>query len=304
VSATVAIVLSNFNQAAYLRQSLSAICEQTRPADDVIVIDDGSTDNSVDVIKDFVARYPTIRWSSQGTSFQESIAFPPLVTADYPRVGAIGCSRRSCMAVLKSARRLCFSFAENADTAHVFNLADLPEFLPPAALQQRMRRAYLPMKRNAVVVRRSALLAMGDYPSDLELDADSFAYTVVALRYGACVVPETVALIQSHQESYSERGRRPNREVEVLRILDRLATPELREGRSGVAPATSPPGAFPCCDCNSSALVTGISSSRMRGGPWESSNADDARSHNARSNVVWLSPSCATRSGRPASVCA
>lgn len=256
MSASVAIVLSNFNHAAYLPDSLSGICGQTRPADDIVVIDDGSTDNSLDVINDFASRYLRIRLVSNpgNLGLQESIARAlPSITADYV-VWAASDDRllpqflEKSMAALERHPEagLCFSelsvlrgntgrierFAENPDIAHIFDLSDLPEVLTPAALEQRMRSAYLPMTSNSVVVRRAALLAVGGYAKELEWYADSFAYTVVALRYGACVVPETLALIRANPESYSERGRRGPREVEVLRnILDRLARQELRDIR-------------------------------------------------------------------------
>jgi glycosyltransferase domain-containing protein len=48
---TVSVLLCNYNDARYLPDSLSAICAQTRLPEEVIVIDDGSTDNSVEIIE-------------------------------------------------------------------------------------------------------------------------------------------------------------------------------------------------------------------------------------------------------------
>ena len=41
------VLLCNYNDARYLPDSLSAICTQTRLPEEVIVLDDGSTDNSL-----------------------------------------------------------------------------------------------------------------------------------------------------------------------------------------------------------------------------------------------------------------
>ena len=60
-SVTVSVLLCNYNDARYLPDSLSAICAQTRLPEEVVVIDDGSTDNSVEIIEDFGRRYPFIR---------------------------------------------------------------------------------------------------------------------------------------------------------------------------------------------------------------------------------------------------
>src|SRR5262249_3429752 len=59
-SITVSVLLCNYNDARYLSDSLSAICNQTRLPEEVIVLDDGSTDNSLDIIEGFARRYPFI----------------------------------------------------------------------------------------------------------------------------------------------------------------------------------------------------------------------------------------------------
>jgi glycosyltransferase involved in cell wall biosynthesis len=257
VKATVAIVLSNFNHGRYLQESLGAICGQTRAADEIIVIDDGSIDDSVEIIEQFAARYPAIRFlkNPRNLGLQASIALAlPRVSADY-LVWAASDDRllpaflEKSMALLErhADAGLCFSelsvlrgdsgrierFADVPGLAHIFGLSDLPEYLSPADLERRMLRAYLPMTSNSVVVRRSALLACGAYRRQLEWYADSFAYTVVALRHGACVVPETLALLRASPGSYSDRGRRDRRLERRLAvtILEQLAAPELRDVR-------------------------------------------------------------------------
>jgi GT2 family glycosyltransferase len=257
VKSTVAVVLSNFNHGRYLRESLGAICSQTRAADEIIVIDDGSIDDSVEIIEEFVARYPTIRFlkNASNVGLQASMARAlSIVSADY-LVWAAADDRllpeflERSMTVLERHpdAGLCFSelavlrgdsgrierWAEVPALAHIFDLAGLPEYLGPADLERRMRRAYLPMTSNSVIVRRAALLASGGYRTRLEWYADSFAYAVVALRHGACVVPQTLALLRANPESYSARGRREARLEQAMAqaVLDELAAADLRDVR-------------------------------------------------------------------------
>ena len=65
---TVSVLLCNYNDARYLPDSLSAICTQSRLPEEVIVLDDGSTDNSLEIIEDFGRRYPFIRILKNGTN--------------------------------------------------------------------------------------------------------------------------------------------------------------------------------------------------------------------------------------------
>jgi glycosyltransferase involved in cell wall biosynthesis len=54
------VVLPNFNHGRYLTRAMAAILGQSRPPDELIVIDDASTDNSRDVILSHQARYPAL----------------------------------------------------------------------------------------------------------------------------------------------------------------------------------------------------------------------------------------------------
>ena len=54
-------VLTNFNHGRYLSRSLGSILEQTRPPDEVIVIDDASTDDSIAIIDALLPGFPNAR---------------------------------------------------------------------------------------------------------------------------------------------------------------------------------------------------------------------------------------------------
>jgi glycosyltransferase involved in cell wall biosynthesis len=60
VPATLSVVLPNYNHARFVGRALTALLRQKRAADEIIVIDDGSTDDSVDVIDEFAADAPAI----------------------------------------------------------------------------------------------------------------------------------------------------------------------------------------------------------------------------------------------------
>jgi glycosyltransferase involved in cell wall biosynthesis len=54
------VVLPNFNHANYLPRAIDAIIGQSRPADELIIIDDASTDGSREVISLYQSRYPRL----------------------------------------------------------------------------------------------------------------------------------------------------------------------------------------------------------------------------------------------------
>ncbi len=280
---TVAVILSNHNHAQYLPESLRAICGQTREADEIIVIDDGSIDDSVEIIEEFARRDDRIRFLRNPTNVGLQVSIGrvlPLVRSDY-LVWAASDDRllptflERSMALLERYPQagLCFSelavlrpesgniqrFAIEPSVRHIFDLSDLPEYVTPAQLMRRMRQAYLPITSNSVVVRRDALLVMGGYPGELEWCSDSLAYMMIALRHGACVVPETLAVIRPSPTSYSSRGMRdvPRQRRVLGAILDLLGRPENRDVRR----------AFRACPSNFSpwqALMLRVQAGRPR----------------------------------------
>jgi len=58
---TLSVVLPNYNHAKFIGRALAALLGQERTADEIIVIDDGSTDDSVAVIERIAAGAPAIR---------------------------------------------------------------------------------------------------------------------------------------------------------------------------------------------------------------------------------------------------
>lgn len=60
-NARLSVVVPNYNHAQYLPEALNAILNQSCRPMEVIVIDDCSTDNSVEVIEAFIRMDPIIR---------------------------------------------------------------------------------------------------------------------------------------------------------------------------------------------------------------------------------------------------
>ncbi len=232
---SVCIILTNYNHARYLPQSLGAIFAQTRPADQVIVIDDGSSDGSSEVIEEFQRQHENLLFlrnsNNRGALFSISRA-----------LGAVRCKfvvwaaaddrlmpeflEKSLAALDRHPQAgLCFSevtqikgdteiterFATNPDIAHIFDLSNLPEYMSPAVLRERMRQNYLAIHGNTIVCRFDALINCNLFVPALAWHADQLAFYAVAIRYGACVVPETLALIRAHEGSFSQSGMNDER---------------------------------------------------------------------------------------------
>jgi len=69
-----------------------------------------------------------------------------------------------------------------------------------------LQQSYLWISANTVMASRQALLQAGGFDPALRWHADHFAFSVVALRYGACCIPETLALMRQRDATYSSAG--------------------------------------------------------------------------------------------------
>jgi len=58
---TLSVIMSNYNHAHYLGEALRAILNQSFRPSEVIVLDDASTDNSLDIIQQYVESDPIVR---------------------------------------------------------------------------------------------------------------------------------------------------------------------------------------------------------------------------------------------------
>lgn len=54
MNSTVSIIITNYNKAPYLKEAIDSALRQSRKADEILIIDDGSTDNSLAIINQYI----------------------------------------------------------------------------------------------------------------------------------------------------------------------------------------------------------------------------------------------------------
>ncbi len=58
MSTTVSVIIPCYNEEKYLPACLKSLAKQTRPADEIIISDNGSTDQTAKIIKNFASVLP------------------------------------------------------------------------------------------------------------------------------------------------------------------------------------------------------------------------------------------------------
>lgn len=240
---TVTIILCNYNHAHYLNESLTAICEQSHPADEIIIVDDGSSDNSIEVIKQFQDRYPQVillcNETNKGLLYSINYAlqvakgdFIVWAAADdrlFPNFleRNLSCLGKYPNAHLIFSRLSTFTDSTNItrdyteeNTGKAFDYTKTEHYISPAQLVNRLQESYLWISGNTVLARRSILLEMGGFYSQLKWHADWYAFYAMAIKHGACVIPETLAQMRERPNTYSQSGM--NNPVEQKKVLKNI----------------------------------------------------------------------------------
>jgi len=267
---SISIVLPNYNHSAELETSLAAIVAQKRPADEIVVVDDGSEDDSIAVIQRFAAAHPAIRLVRHPRRLGVAAAVNRGLRearSDYVILASADEKIDSEMTFWLEHAIERFPQAELAvsfyrewfpatgvvrvhDRSSVSGMwyasGDEPFFVDPARLRVLLRKQIVFLHVNTAIFRRQALLDVGCFAPDLRWHADWFAIYAIALRSGFCAVPRALSYFRIDEESYSARGIRDpalRREV-MLNIIDRLGQPEFAYFRDALRQAPSPMSPF------------------------------------------------------------
>jgi glycosyltransferase involved in cell wall biosynthesis len=214
----------------------------------VIVLDDASTDNSVEVIQQIAAQNPLVKLVRN----EKNLGVMPnlnkgleLARGDYVFIGSAddqvlpGLFEASMKLLAQHPRAgasctVCEWRYEGTDLRWYMGvgMADRPAYLSPGDLVGVGRRGKLLMSSSSVVFRRDALNDVGRFVPHLRWHADWFATTTCAFRYGLCYVPEMLSLVNILPKSFFTAGREGPEHRKVLEgILELLISPAYADVR-------------------------------------------------------------------------
>jgi glycosyltransferase involved in cell wall biosynthesis len=204
------VVIPNFNHGAFLRASLEAVLAQLRAADEIIVVDDASTDDSLAVVSPFLDRHPNLRLVQNARnlgcvrSLNRGLAlargsivyFGAADDLTYPSLFA-----RAAALLKAHPDAALFSARSDLITANGDRLGVMatpvplraPGFIDRAAVARFLMREDGWFMGNTTIYRRAPLLAIGGFPEDLQSFTDGYVSRLLALRHGACYSPEVLA---------------------------------------------------------------------------------------------------------------
>jgi hypothetical protein len=239
VRPSIAVVIPNYNDMQHLPRCLRSVLDQLEGPQELVVVDDKSTDGSVALIHSLIDGDPRVRLVAnpvnlgtnktiaEGLRHVRSDYVVFLAANDFLLPGMIAraraCLARSPGAGLWSAM------------AWLVNEEGQPIRLHPSAVVA-IGDAYLSPERCAMLAyrvghwftgttatyHRETLIAAGGFDPVYGAPADLFAALAVSGKKGAVFTPEPFAAIRIHQDSYSSRALGDVAGIE--RMLEHLAS--------------------------------------------------------------------------------
>lgn len=234
---SISVVIPNYNQAHFLDRQVPAFLRQSRPPDEILVIDDGSTDDSVAHISALARKYPQVRLvvnevncgviNSVNRGIQEARGelLSMFGCDDVPLQGYL--EQSAAMMEKHPQAAACVGnplfWYEHADMAEEIEVqwASSSTFFPPDEAARKLR---VPMyiHTGGGLVRRSRLREIGGYDPALEAYADWFAWLTLIFRHGCCYIPSPFQLYCVRSSSYlATMGKDDYRIIKALRAAMR-----------------------------------------------------------------------------------
>jgi len=220
---TLSIIIPNYNHGHYLKNCLNSIFRQSRIPDEVIVIDDASTDDSLTILNEF-KNYPglkVVKNESNLGPIPTIVKGLKIATSDYIFGHSAddfllpGFVEKSMAALERWSASIC---ATHPAFMGVEGKIDLNEKQPllsskscyfsPEELVDILRPDKFWIAGHTSIVNRVEFLNATKNTESLKWHWDWFGLNSVALRKGLCYIPEPLAVLRTGNESYSSLSKR------------------------------------------------------------------------------------------------
>lgn len=233
--ARLSVVFPNYNHARFLPYTVESIMKQSRPPDELIIVDDASTDDSLEILRGFAKQYPAIKLieheKNKGVVESVNEALES-ATGDYIQFSSAddvllpGFFEKSMNLLDQFPQAgLCSGFCDLIDEKgkpagrmRIPIPSKTPAYFSSEQVADRL------IKKGAWFVTLPSLFNLkflrdaGGLNKDLGSFADGFISRVLALKHGACFIPEPFAAWRRMSGGFSSAAR--TNPQEILRIMN------------------------------------------------------------------------------------
>lgn len=228
----ISAILPNYNMAEFLQRSLRSLLIQTLPFHEIIVVDDGSTDESLAVIYQIKDKYPRVRLirheknkgvnAALNTGLQQAVGDYVMLCAadDYYGTNVVE-KAQAVISQHPGVGIICGdAVVERFDlTLPFYRMLPFPpnQFLSPTAFKKIANKGYVGFNGGGgMLMNRQAVMAAGMMHDQSRWHSDWILYFIIAFRHGIYYVNDVFTHITMRKESYSEGKRSIEQQDQVM----------------------------------------------------------------------------------------
>jgi len=215
---TLTVVLPNYNHARYLRTAVDALVNQSRPPNRIILIDDHSSDDSVDLIKSLAIDHPIITpvfnevnvgvvaATNIGLSMADTDYICFAAADDYVLPGYLERAVQALDAYPSVALIWGASQVLTEDGCDVTppELNPVPVgIMEPKVMLAKLISSGNFVNGNTVMYRRQRLQEVGGFDPALAAFADGFMHMLLGLRYGVARIDGLCGVWWKREEGFA-----------------------------------------------------------------------------------------------------
>ena len=218
-SPLLSVVVPNYNQAAYLKASLAAIVNQSFQGFELIIIDDASTDESVEIIRKYQKKHSKIKFLQNKKNEG--------VVKSFNR--GIELSKGKYLACCSSDDKILPSFFEKGvkllesyPQAGLFvsdpiffdkkqnrieKLLNVKKaiFLSPSSLIKLCKNTHFWIPGHTTLYRKDLFVKHGGFQESFQHLSDWYLNHTIALQHGVIYLPEVLSVLRLRVGSFSQK---------------------------------------------------------------------------------------------------
>jgi len=213
------VIIPNYNHAKYLPECLDSILSQSCQPDEILIIDDGSTDRSVEVIQEYQKRAPQIvlvkneKNSGVHYTFNKALQLvkntliAPFAADDFILPGFF----EKAMAMFSKNKDLAIVFADNVNfydkkpyqfISNKVHVATEPKIFQPGEFIEVLRKTNFYIASCACFYNKDIVLKYGGYDPKLLSLTDYYLNAQISFRHPIGYIPEPMAAYRLVSTSY------------------------------------------------------------------------------------------------------
>lgn len=215
----ISVIIPNYNHAKYLPECLESILSQSYKPDEILIIDDGSTDNSVEVIRELQKKAPQIvlvrNEKNSGIHFTfnkalrlvKNTLIAPFAADDFILPGFF----EKAMALFDQNDQLAIVFADNMNfydkkpyqfISNKVHICSEPRIFQPNEFIEILRKTNFYIASCACIYNKDIVLRYGGYNPELLSLTDYYMNAQISFRHPIGYIPEAMAAYRLVANSY------------------------------------------------------------------------------------------------------